>query len=402
MNNTETTSIVKSEKFSTVVEMAQSALLKNQTSVQRATEAGQAILDTIEAEGMSDGLDRECNDILVKMRKTDILMKERRNPVTQIFDIVRKNFTNLESDLKLTAEKIKKERDTFAKQRAEEQKQREFEAQRKLEIEKERAGVSASAEIALSKYFSLYLVDSQNELSKLFNGLSLDNFETMSYTIKGFPAEMSDKIYNGFSHAMPLDFLSKDDFELIIEQVKQTKFNYYNTLFSVKITEYKQDLIDKFPSKKAELEAIAEAEKKDAQEAARLKAEAEEREKDEKDRLEREAKEREEKAEAEAEAKKQESEMESLFNATEETVQSASQAQVRSGYDITITHPAGWVQIFQLFFENEGKNLGIDTLGKKSLNFMKGWCEKQAHKTGEKITSPYVKYEESFKTVARA
>lgn len=94
--------------------------------------------------------------------------------------------------------------------------------------------------------------------------------------------------------------------------------------------------------------------------------------------------------------------MDSMFDNVEQTARPESKAQVRSGYNIAVTHPAGWVTIFQLWFEKEGKNLGVDVLGRKSLNQMKGWAEKHALKDGEKITSPYVKYEETFKTVAKA
>ena len=76
-------------------------------------------------------------------------------------------------------------------------------------------------------------------------------------------------------------------------------------------------------------------------------------------------------------------------------------AEARQGYDIIVVHQAGWVQIFQLWFEQEGKNLPIDKIGNTKLDQMKSWAEKQAHKTGTKIESKFLKYEETFKAVNR-
>ena len=398
----ETTEIVKSQQFITVVETAQSALIKNQLSVDKAKEYGQTLLDTIEAAGMSDELDQKCNDFLVKIRKTDALLKERRNPVTQLFTQITKRFTSIEKEMADQAALIKAERDAYAKQKAEEQRRKEAEAQRKLNIEREKADTAAYAETELSKHFNKMLVAKQNAMLYLFDGVSLETFEQVTNGLKSVNTFMDLSEFEIFHPAITPRYITNDDVNLIINQVKQTKREYYSTLFNERVDEYRNELVDKLPSKKTELEAIAEAEKKNAEEAKRLKAERDEREKAEKERLAKEAADREAREKAAAEAKAQEAQMDSLFNATEETAVQGSQAQVRAGYTITITHPAGFVQVFSYWFENEGKNLSIDVAGRKSLNQMVAFCEKHAHKTGEKITSPYVKYEESFSTVAKA
>lgn len=399
--------IVKAEQFVTIVETAQSALIKNEQSVTGAIQFGQSILDTIEAEGMSDELDAKCNKYLVRVRDTEAVLKKRRTPVTQIFDTIRKEFTGLEGKIAKTNKqsvpaKIQSLRDAYATQKAKEQRQREIEAQRKLDIEKEKTRIAAEAEVELSKYFNGHLTGCKSLMYRLFEGVSLDTFLDVAETLENYSLVMNNEHYFKFTFRFFVSHISSDDANLIIKQAMDTKHGHYAQLFSKEIEDYRQELMDKLPSKKTELEAIAEAEKQDAEEAQRLKDLREKREKEEKERLENEAKEREANEAAVAETKKQESDMENMFENVEQTAQPETKAQVRSGYDITVTHPAGWVTVFQLWFEKEGKNLGVDVIGRKSLNQMKGWAEKEALKTGEQVTSPYVKYEETFKTVAKA
>jgi hypothetical protein len=85
----------------------------------------------------------------------------------------------------------------------------------------------------------------------------------------------------------------------------------------------------------------------------------------------------------------------------EAAVADVSAPEARQGYEIIVLHQAGYVQIFQMWFENEGKNLPLDKMGGTKLEQMKAWAEKHAHKTGTKIEGKFLKYEESFKAVNR-
>ncbi len=75
--------------------------------------------------------------------------------------------------------------------------------------------------------------------------------------------------------------------------------------------------------------------------------------------------------------------------------------ETRSGYQITILHQAGAVEIFNFWFQKEGANCTIDEIEKKSIAQMKGFCERVAHKDGEMIQSKYLKYEPVYKAVNR-
>ncbi len=83
-------------------------------------------------------------------------------------------------------------------------------------------------------------------------------------------------------------------------------------------------------------------------------------------------------------------------------VQSLRKSKVRTTLDIKVTHPAGYVQIFSFWFEKEGMNLGTDNIEKKTVAQMKRFCADWANKHGEVIESDYIKYEESYKAIAKS
>ena len=133
---------IDTEQVSLVLSGAPEALTLNKTTVVKADAASQALIDTIEAQGMSDELDAEINKHLVKVRLSIEKMNERRKPITQIFDAIKKEFTSLESilDPKSPGSKysiLQKKRDDYAAQKVEERRRAEAEAQRKLDQDKE-------------------------------------------------------------------------------------------------------------------------------------------------------------------------------------------------------------------------------------------------------------------------
>ena len=92
--------------------------------------------------------------------------------------------------------------------------------------------------------------------------------------------------------------------------------------------------------------------------------------------------------------------MQNLFDASD--ISENDNSHIRTGYSITVLHPSGYAQIANYYFEKEGLQQPINALERKTLGQMKTFCEKQAHKTGELIQSKYLKYEETYKAVAKA
>ena len=133
----------------------------------------------------------------------------------------------------------------------------------------------------------------------------------------------------------------------------------------------------------------------------RAAAEQKKREEEDAERLRLEEAETRQKAEQQQDLKTQGAQTLALFEKESMIAEAPPTPEVRQGFEIVILHPVAWVQIFQLWFENEGKNLAADKIANTKLDQMKTWAEKHAHKNDVKIESKFLKYEPSFKAVNR-
>lgn len=382
-------------KFSEIAATVPQLLEQSKTRVLNATTVGQAVLADMAQ--MDDTKDEKANAYLVKARKTLELINTSRKPITQLLDTIKKEFTNLERELDpknadSIVAKIQQRRNEYATAKLEAQKKKEEEAKRLAAIQQEKAEVEASIEAALSGYYADFKAKKIQSLYDLYNAICLNNLEEYSGHIKTFSEVYPKEHFEGFTTSITTIYLTREDKVAIKAMVMEGKYQEFAKDFAESIRGEKIDLASKLPAKKAELEEMAKAT------AAQAKAMAEamaRREQEEKERIARQRKEAEEKAAAEAKAKQEAAKMQALFDA-----QQAEKVN-RTGYEITVKHPAGFGLIFQLWYEYEGKNLAIDQMEKKSLGQMKAFCEKHAHKNDEKLESPYLSYKEIVKTAAR-
>lgn len=394
--------MMKVDTFKEIIEKAPGTLSLNQTSSEKASEAGETLLRKISEQGMNDALDQECNNYLVKLKKTVDLMQERRKPVTQIFDEVKKMFTGLEGKIDQKSEiysAIQKARNDYAAKKAAEQRQKEEEARKKLLIDKEKIDVQTKLETEIKQHFLTYQEARQQELINLFEGITLDMWDEMEPQIRAFSTAYPYTHFQSFrSRVTPLH-ITAQDVDLILVNVKAGKFNQFSGEFKETIQGLLEVFIDKLPSKKNELEAIARA---DAAEKMRLEQEAENRRQEQLRKLQEEASEKKAQAANEAQVKGQVMTANTLFDhETSLAADSASTAQVREGYEIEVTNPVGYLQIVAFYFEKAGKSEGLDKLEKKTLGSMRKFCETYAQKHDEKIQNPYIYYKEVFKAIAK-
>lgn len=397
---------VKKEQINSLVVQTNEAINANQTSAQRAKQAGFALVDEISERGMSDEMDERCNVMLVKIRKTQAAMLERRKPITQMFDTLKKVFTGFESELDPKTNgsvyfQIQQARDIYAAEKAEKARKEEAERQKILAIENEKVEIKTKINLALNEWFEAHLQNSINILLGFFNNASLSDFNEKSLSIKAFPVDYDRKHFDQFTKSVNVIYVDQNTVTTIIDESKtDEQFKLFAEVYWNKIDDLKLNLIEKLPGKLQELQAIAEAEKTNAEEAERLKAEAAEREAAEKLKQQQEAEQRKLEAENKAASEKATGQMQNLFDAT--PTETVNTAQVRSGYEITVTHQKGWLEVFNFWWLKEGYDLPIDAIGRKSLDQMKTFCQNYAAKEGEQIKSPYVKYKETFKAVAKA
>ena len=397
---------VKKEQIDSLVVQTNEAITANQISATRAKQAGFALIDEISEMGMSDEMDEKCNLMLVKIRKTGAAMLDRREPITQMFDTLKKVFTGFENDLDPKTNgsvyfQIQQARDIYAAEKAEKAKQIELERQRLLAIENEKVDVRSKISLALNEYFETHLQMSIDMLLNFFNKANLSDFNEKSLSIKAFPVVYDRKHFDQFTKSVSVIYIDQNTITSIIDETKSEEtFKMFAEIYWNKIDDLKLNLVEKLPGKLQELQQIAEAEKANKEEADRLKKQQADREAEEKLKQQQEAENRKKETELKVGQEKSTAQMQNLFDAT--PVETVNTSQVRTGYEITVTHQKGWLEIFNFWWINSGHDLPIDEIGRKSLDQMKTFCQTYAAKEGEKITSTYVKYKETFKAVAKA
>lgn len=395
--------------------------------------------------------DERSNKYLVNCGTALKEEKESRAAITQMMDEFKKMFTGAENDIDKTKPntipaQVQCNRDSFAQVSFEISERKRKEVEKEAAKKREAIDLKATAEIRLSTYFNDYLLKAKQWLQQKFNDLNFEGFADAAAAIRMYDPSYAEKHFVAFNANLFSTLHTPDELKVIQSSISDNAYAGLNDKYKKEMLALKADLVDKIPSKHEEVleqkrladEAAAEKEKQRLANEEREKqlAEANDKEKaelekkqqiqrDEEAKRNAELKEQQEKATAdkkkredEEAAKLQEETNKAKAAAEQETAikQQGEQTMVmfeseaalaenvevltaRQGFDMTVQHQAGWVQIFQLWFENEGKNLGIDKIGNTKLDQMKAWCEKQAHKTGTKIESKFIVYTESFKAV---
>ena len=376
-------------------------LEQGQTSLKRATDATQALLDTIEGEGMTAELDAAALTLIRNLDITKKKLNERRKPVTQFIQSVTKLFTGLESELDALTAKVQKHRDDYAKAVAAEQRRAQELAQKQIAKDKEAAAIEADAKIKIHAYMADYLAKEQQKVLALFETATLENIDETARKIIVFPSEYPLKHFQAFKYVPVAVHHLPAEAEIIVKKA-MGGYAEFAIHFRKTLTDQIAEIADRIPSKRTELEALKAAEN-DAAEKARIEAEAAQRKAAEQARIKAEQDKAKAEAEAAARAKEAEQSTQTLFDA-QDTIADVPQhtGQVRTGYEIEVKRPAGYMQIANFYFEKEGLSVtDMEKLGRKSLAQMKTFAESYALKTGEMIQSPYLVYNETFKAVNR-
>jgi hypothetical protein len=397
----ETTELIKVKEFTGIMQEAPDVLRRNQLSVQKSNDAGQVLLDTIEGGGMNDALDSEVAIYLKKIGITAKNMEERRKPITQIFDQVRKIFTQLEGNINIKTTdtipgKLVDCRNTFARKKLEEERKRKEEQRRQAAMEQEKATFKADIEAALIKLYDEYFNTQSHGLLARMQAITFDNYNEHAKYIRDFPTDLPDYILKKFDgKSITTCYLSPADRNDIGRTTVAAKSKSLREQFTFNMEDLRQSYIDRLPSKKKEVEEAEQLRRTNAQAASQAAEEKKKRDEAERLRLEIEEKGRAAKQVTEAAAVQQMSIANSLFDAASATIV-VPPVKAKVTEKILVTNQAGFLQIYQMWWTNEGQNLAIDELTKihkKMITF----CEKMANKEDKHIESQFVKYEEDIK-----
>lgn len=395
------TELIKIEEFTSLMKSAPDALGKNQKSIANCNSAGLAILDTIQGEGMTDELDAKAAEYLKKVNVTITNMKSRRAPVTQLFDRIRSIFTTDEKaidpkDKSTIPGKIAAERDRYAALKREEERRKQQEMQRQANIEKERGTYRLAIEQAINTHMSSYFAEQQKNLSHIWESITLATFELKEKSIRGWSTLYPREHFDTFNQDITTYYLDAQTKENIKAEILNNKYSAFSQQYKFDMEDLRQSFIDRLSSKKQELIEEEELRKKDAEAAAKAEAERKQREEEERKQRELEIQQKEHEQQQKAESSIQSAQMNSLFATAAASVTTrTSKAKVTER--IKILHPAGFLEIYQMWWINEGQNLTIEEL-EKIHKKMISFCEKKANSDDEmKIKSKYIRYEEEVK-----
>lgn len=395
------TELIKVEEFTSLMKSAPDALGKNQKSIANCNSAGQAILDTIQGEGMTDELDAKTAEYLKKVNVTITNMKSRRAPVTQLFDRIRSIFTTDEKaidpkDKSTIPGKIAAERDRYAALKREEERRKQQEMQRQANIEKEKGTYRFAIEQAINTHMSSYFAEQQKNLSHIWESITLATFELKEKSIRGWSTLYPREHFDTFNQDITTYYLDAQTKANIKAEILSNKYSAFSQQYKFDMEDLRQSFIDRLSSKKQELIEEEELRKKDAEAAAKAETERKQREEEERKQRELEIQQKEHEQQQKAESSIQSAQMNSLFATAAASVTTrTSKAKVTER--IKILHPAGFLEIYQMWWINEGQNLTIEEL-EKIHKKMISFCEKKANSDDEmKIKSKYIRYEEEVK-----
>lgn len=395
------TELIKVEEFTSLMKSAPDALGKNQKSIANCNSAGQAILDTIQGEGMTDELDAKAAEYLKKVNVTITNMKSRRAPVTQLFDRIRSIFTTDEKaidpkDKSTIPGKIAVERDRYAALKREEERRKQQEMQRQANIENEKGTYRLAIEQAINTHVSSYFAEQQKNLSHIWESITLATFELKEKSIRGWSTLYPREHFDTFNQDITTYYLDAQTKANIKAEILYNKYSALSQQYKFDMEDLRQSFIDRLSSKKQELIEEEELRKKDAEAAAKAETERKQREEEERKQRELEIQQKEHELQQKAESSIQSAQMNSLFATAAASVTTrTSKAKVTER--IKILHPAGFLEIYQMWWINEGQNLTIEEL-EKIHKKMISFCEKKANSDDEmKIKSKYIRYEEEVK-----
>jgi hypothetical protein len=360
---------------------------------------GKAYLDTVESCGgqLTDELDQTLAKYIDKSRRTVKKLNDTRSPITKLFDQFRANFTSMENACDPTKKdsipyKLQQYRNQYAAQkRAEAERARQAEMARQR-AEAERRQYSTDVEEDYKAALNRKINESLNHLQYLFSGVTLENYEEVFSSITAFSVKLGD-FCPPSTVRLPSD-VPADELRTIRIDIFNRCLPKWEEQYTFEIGDQRETLLAMLPSKRQELQRIAQA---NAEEAARMKAELAAREAEEARRAEEARKAKEAQEATAKQMAAQQNEMDSLF--TQAALSSPEyQPKTQVKQRINILAPEGIAACFMLWWHNEGVRLSIEELNKifkKQITF----CEKLANDKDNPtlVDSPFVQYVEEVK-----
>lgn len=397
------------------------AIQANNASLQNCIKVGEGLL--AQTGEMTDELDNAIAIFIKKASATKKAMTERRKGVTQVFDLVKSGFTKMEGLLDSKSEdsiiyKLQKKRDEYAAYKIDLQRKAEEERQRLARIEAAKTQLHDDVISVCNQIVSEKTSEALDRLSEKFRLLTLDNAEAVKKEIMEFPATISIAVFLKDRKPSVSPEVNPEEARQVMNAAFKEVNESLSKSYTDSVSQTKQDILDTFDSKIAELqeqrrleaerleaerkakEAKDDAERKAAEEAARKAAE-EQKQREAVLKAAEEAAERDRQAKAAEEQKKREEE-ERLRKAQSQTQSLFDQAptvsapvKAKVSHHIEVDAPEGFLAIIQMWWTHEGSALSLEDLTKK-LGFMVKTCERLKNKEDLSVIDAHVRYVEDI------
>lgn len=399
---TKTQELIKFQEVNNLIANAPDVLAKNQNLHDKAVAKAISLQDTIEAEGMNDELDAELNKWMVSASKALKINNERRSPITQMLTQVAKVFTSLEAPFDGTKKdsyyySFQLHRNGWATKKAQIQREKEAAILKQQNIDKEKISIKSEIETQIRNAYYDKLEAFKKYWTDIFNNTTLETLKVNKEKIENIKLDYPKDKFNEFPVSVVPVYIDSVEKDRLIGVARIELYDDLSANFRENMESLKQDLKDKFPSKKRELDAIAKA---DAAQALVLQEQAKQRQLAEQNKADLEAAAKRKDSENQVEMTKQMETASTLFDTAAQLEEvKESVGKVKSSYKIIVTEPAGWGAIFLLWFELEGQGLDLDAIEKKTFKQLKTFAEKHANKTGEFIDNDALVYKEDLKAV---
>ena len=315
-DNSQALAIFEPKNVQTIAALAPQSYKDNSLSHSRCLEVGKQLLERVQTEGMSDALDMDIAKFIEKAKATVRKMNGKRTPVTQMFDQIRKIYTTMENDVdpskvNTIPYKLQQQRNAYAQKKHEEEERRHREEEARLAKENAKVRYRTDVEADYLTQFNALINKSINELTDMDKQLTLDNYEIIYDGVKEynceFPVAWCKSVISGAHRPTEL---APAECRAIQTEVIAGLTGRFKEQFPFEVQGMRDEIFDRLPSKKKELERIAKA---SDEEAARIKAQMEEKERAEAARKEAERAEREKQEAAAAKLAAEKQQMDGLF-----------------------------------------------------------------------------------------
>ena len=314
-----------------------------------------------------------------------------------------KAFTSLEAPFDSAAKDstyttLQIHRNVWAKKKADDQKEKERQILRNQNIAREKIDLRSTIEQLVRDAYLTKLYSFKKFGQDTFNRMTLETVEETKKALSDLKILYPRDKFNELSVNVTSIYLEPTELAGLIFDTRTALYDELSANFRENMEVLKTELLDQVHSKVSELNEMLKADKTKRE---KLEKEALERQQKEQEKLQTEAAEAKQKSDQNINMNKQMQTASNLFNTAAQIaeVKEGTTGKTRTGYKINVLNVAGWGSIFMFYFEKEGMNLTVEDLGKKTMNQMKAFCEKYAHKEGEKIESAHLSYEEDLKAV---